>query len=455
MSRIWIILAAVTIGAAALIAVPDTGSAATTGDSYGLVDPATGIWHLYDGGTEVGYFYFGNPGDYPFMGDWDCNDIDTPGLYRQSDGYVYLRNSNTQGIANISFYFGNPGDVPIAGDFNGDGCDTVSIYRPSNQTFYIINKLGTSDGGLGAADYSYVFGNPGDKPFIGDFNGNGQDTPGLHRESTGLVYYRNTNSQGNADNTFIYGDPGDRFVAGDWTSNGIDSPGVFRPSNTTMYLRFENSQGNADRSWNVGSSAWLPVAGRFGDELPPPPTTTTTTTTIPGLIGMGSGVGDDVVMLNLPNVPIVIELTHTGSSNFSIWSLDSAFANVDLLVNEIGSYAGTNAMQFESDEPVSGLEVKADGSWTYQIRAVSSEPVVSCPQYGGGDSIVVLSDFDSSGGIAAISHAGSSNFNIWAWSSSDRDLLVNEIGLYSGNVVVAPGLDIWEITADGSWSIGC
>ena len=80
MSRIWIILAAVTIGAAALIATPDAGSAATEGDSYGLVDPATGIWHLYEGGTEVGYFFFGNPGDYPFMGDWNCNDIDTPGF---------------------------------------------------------------------------------------------------------------------------------------------------------------------------------------------------------------------------------------------------------------------------------------------------------------------------------------------------------------------------------------
>ena len=83
------------------------------------------------------------------MGDWDGDGVETPGLYRQSDGYVYLRNSNTQGIADIKFFFGNPGDVPIAGDFNGDGFDTVSIYRPSNQTFYIINKLGSNDGGLG------------------------------------------------------------------------------------------------------------------------------------------------------------------------------------------------------------------------------------------------------------------------------------------------------------------
>ncbi|MCI0544312.1 MAG: hypothetical protein L0Z49_07670, partial [Actinobacteria bacterium] len=54
-------------------------------------------------GLEVGAdqdtFYFGNPGDVAFSGDWDCDGSETLGLYRRSDGYVYLRNSNTQGVA--------------------------------------------------------------------------------------------------------------------------------------------------------------------------------------------------------------------------------------------------------------------------------------------------------------------------------------------------------------------
>ena len=448
---LWIVVVALVVGALPLVA--SSGEAIVRVDELGAVDPTTGQWHLRNDSGGVTTFYFGNPGDYPFMGDWDGDGVDTPGLYRQSDGYAYLRNSNTQGIADIKFFFGNPGDVPIAGDFNGDGFDTVSIYRPSNQTFYIINKLGSNDGGLGAADFSYVFGNPGDKPFVGDFDGDGIDTAGLHRESTGFVYFRNSHTQGIADNQFFFGDPGDRLVAGDWTGNGFDSPGLFRPSNTTWYLRWSNTQGNADESFVWGQAHWLPVAGEFGQLTPTP--TTTTTTTIPGLMAQGSGFGDNVAMLNIPNVPVVIELTHTGSSNFIVWSLDNAFGNVDLVVNEIGPYTGTNAMQFKSDEPVSALEIKADGTWTYQIRAVSSEPVVSCPQYGGGDSIVVLSNFRSASGIATISHTGNSNFIIWAWSSSDRDLLVNEIGAYAGNVVVASGHDVWEITADGSWSISC
>jgi hypothetical protein len=231
----------------------------------GLVDPSQGRWHLYNHvGIERTAFFYGNPGDYPFMGDWDGDGIETPGMYRQSDGYVYLKNSNTQGIANIRFFFGNPGDVPIAGDFNNDGFDTVSIYRPSNQTFYIINELGENDGGLGPADFSYVFGDPGDRPFVGDFNGNGQETVGLHRESTGLVYYRNEHLTGNADNQFIFGDPGDRLFAGDWTGTGVFTPALFRRANTTMYFKYSNSQGNADAQFVPGTSDldWLPVSGR-------------------------------------------------------------------------------------------------------------------------------------------------------------------------------------------------
>jgi hypothetical protein len=108
-------------------------------DGIAFFDPTSGLWHLEVMDGNPASFYFGNPGDYPIMGDWDCDNIDTPGLYRQSDGYVYLRNSNTQGPADIKFFFGDPGDFPLAGDFNGDGCDTVSIYRPAQQRIYVIN----------------------------------------------------------------------------------------------------------------------------------------------------------------------------------------------------------------------------------------------------------------------------------------------------------------------------
>jgi len=261
----------------AILPVPFQAAIAPAGaDGVGLVDPDQGIWHLRTRDGDPASFFFGNPGDFPMMGDWDCDGIDTPGLYRQADGFVYLRNSNTQGAADIKFFFGNPGDFPLAGDFNNDGCDTVSIYRPSQQRIFIINKLGENNGGLGEADFSYLFGNPGDKPFVGDFNGNGTDTVGLHRESSGFMYFRNSNTTGNAENQFFFGNPGDRLIAGDWNGTDEDSPAVYRPGNRTVYMRFENSQGNADEEYRWGESPYIPVAGNFG------PLSTTVTVNVTG-----------------------------------------------------------------------------------------------------------------------------------------------------------------------------
>ncbi len=233
-----------------------------TVDGVGLVDPESGQWYLreYSGVTS---FYYGDPGDVPFLGDWDCDGVDTPGLYRRSDGFVYLRNSNTQGVADIRFFFGNPGDLPLAGDFNGDGCDTVSIYRPDDARVFIINELGENEGGLGSAELDYGFGNPGDVPFVGDFDGDGVDTVGLHREATGFAYFRNSHTQGVADREFFYGDPGDQIRAGDWTGDGMDTVGLFRSDEARFYLKFANEQGPADIDFLFGEPGWIPVKGRF------------------------------------------------------------------------------------------------------------------------------------------------------------------------------------------------
>ena len=228
-----------------------------------LVDPETGVWHLRGADAAITSFYYGNPGDVPMMGDWNGDGIDTPGLFRSSDGYVYLRNSNNQGVAEVRFYFGNPGDIPLAGDFDGDGFDTVSLYRPSEGRVYIINRLGSGDAGLGAADLDYYFGNPGDKPFVGDFDGDGVDTVGFHREATGHVYYRNDHRQGPAQWSILFGDPGDRVVAHDWNRDGADSVAVFRPSNAKLYILFSNTTGVADREYFFGDGNWLPVTGTF------------------------------------------------------------------------------------------------------------------------------------------------------------------------------------------------
>lgn len=235
-------------------------------DGVGVVDTRTGLWYLRDPvPAQTTSFYFGKPGDRPFTGDWDCDGVDTPGLYRSSDGFVYLRNSNSQGLADASFFFGNPGDVPMAGDFDGDGCDTVAVYRPSEGRFYIINRLGNGSAGLGAADFAYYFGNPGDRPFVGDFDDDGIDEIGLHRESTGMVYFRLSHTAGPADRSFVYGNPADVMLSGRWHDAATeDTVGLFRPGDGSFHLNHSNQPGNANQNFIYGNSNTVPLSGAFG-----------------------------------------------------------------------------------------------------------------------------------------------------------------------------------------------
>ncbi len=269
MKRLLTVTTAVLGMVAALAALPAAPALAAPGDAgtVGLVDPTQGRWYLRDASGATTTFFFGNPGDVPFVGDWDCDGVDTPGLYRQSDGFVYLRNANAVGVADREFFFGNPGDVPVAGDFDGDGCDTVSIYRPSLARFYVINTLGDGNAGLGAAEHEFTFGDVGDQPLVGDFDADGKDEVALHRPSTGLVFYKNTLGFGHADVSFTFGDPGDHVFAADWDGDGEATVGAFRPGRAEFLLREANAAGPADRVFAFGGGFMLPVAGFFG-QLP-------------------------------------------------------------------------------------------------------------------------------------------------------------------------------------------
>ena len=126
-------------------------------------------------GVATSAFGYGNLGDLAMMCDWDGDGVPTIGVQRQADGHFYLRNSNTTGFADIEFIYGNPGDIPVCGDWDGDGIDTAGVVRSG--TWYLKNDhLG------GFADVTFVYGNPDDHAIAGDWNGDGIDTPGVQRE---------------------------------------------------------------------------------------------------------------------------------------------------------------------------------------------------------------------------------------------------------------------------------
>ena len=239
----------------ALYAAPECG------DTVGVFRPSNGLLYLknsnFSGFADIALNY-GLGGDYPVVGDWDGNGTVTIGVYRS--GSFYLRNSNTLGFADSVFPFGQPGDQPVAGDWDGDGVDTVGVYRPSTGQFLLRNTNGD-----GAEDASFYLGNVGDVGIAGDWDGDGLDTTGVFRPGNGIIFLKNQNEDGFADIALNYGLPGDQPVTGDWDNDGIDTIGVYR--NGQFMLRNSNTIGFAEIIFGLGNPGDMPIAGNW-DGLP-------------------------------------------------------------------------------------------------------------------------------------------------------------------------------------------
>jgi hypothetical protein len=231
-------------------------------DATGVFRPSNGLLYLKnqnDTGFADYALNYGLPGDYPVVGDWDGNGTTTIGIYR--DGHFYLKNSNELGFAEIVFPFGQPGDQPIAGDWDGDGDDTIGVFRPSTAQFQLRNS-----NDAGPAEMTFFLGNPGDVGIAGDWNGDGLDSTGVFRPSNGIIFLKDTNDTGIANYALNYGLPGDMPVMGDWNGDGIDTIGIYR--NGTFYLRDENTNGFATIVFSLGNPGDHPIAGNWDGSIP-------------------------------------------------------------------------------------------------------------------------------------------------------------------------------------------
>lgn len=162
-----------------------------------------------------------------------------------------------------------------------------------------------------------------------------------------------------------------------------------------------------------------------------------------------TGTGASVVPVPAGSALGIITASHDGSSNFALWAMDAANNQVDLLVNEIGGYAGTVPWGFK-DEGVTSVQVEADGSWSLTFAPVTAATELTMPTSGTGDSVLLYR-----GGAATptFTHAGESNFAVWVYGNRS-DLLVNEIGTYTGMHAMTAGPAFVVVEADGAWTIG-
>jgi hypothetical protein len=238
-------------------------------DTIGIYRPSNQTFYLRNSRTagapdivvQYGYLCGGQVCNYPIMGDWNGDGVDTIGIYDRARGVFLLRNQNATGFPAYEPVMGNPGDQPLAGrwtpDMNHDG---IGVFRNSNGILYLKKVIST-----GFSDYFAVMGNPGDVGLAGDWNSDGLDSVGVYRPSQSKFYLTNNNEPSGitfSQMDFIHGDGAqDKPFVGDWTGNAVSKPGLFRSG--TFMLRNTLSGGAPDVTFAYGAAGDMPLAGKW------------------------------------------------------------------------------------------------------------------------------------------------------------------------------------------------
>jgi Tol biopolymer transport system component len=185
--------------------------------------------------------------DRPVPGDWDGNGTTTAGIVRPLKGDLQWRFTNRfdPDGARRSFRLGRVPlyDVPIVGDWDGDGTDTAGLVRPvkGDLQFRLTNRS-RPKGATAAFRVGSV--RRYDVPVVGDWDGDGTDTAGLVRPVGGKLRWRVTNRRrpSRLGIRFQLGSVStqDIPVVGDWNGDGRDSPGIVRPVGGRLRWRLSN-----------------------------------------------------------------------------------------------------------------------------------------------------------------------------------------------------------------------
>lgn len=204
----------------------------------------------------IGHYPFGTASDILVPADYIQDDFSVEMAYfRPSNGNWYI-SPNTGIPANtIVTHWGQNGDIPAPGDFDGDAKADLTVFRPSTGDWWILNS---NDGSITALHW----GLNGDKPVPGDYDGDGRDDIAVFRPSVGDWYI--IKSTGGM--LFLhFGATGDIPVQEDYDGDGKADISVWRPSDGVWY-RLNSSDGSF-YALQWGLSTDIPVPADYDGDF--------------------------------------------------------------------------------------------------------------------------------------------------------------------------------------------
>jgi hypothetical protein len=204
------------------------------------------------------------PTFYVLMGDWNGDGVDTPAHFHTATGHWSMSDHNTQTDIQHQFDFGGPDVLPLAGDWDSDGIDSAIIYKPTSHEWQFKSRNDdTAEGGRfiwGVGDSTMV-------PVVGDWDGDGFDTLGFYDPATFSWFLSNkhiaSGPPGEYDILTTHGEPGCIPFVGDWDGDGTDTPAFYNPSTGVWNLKLRDGVPDVIFTWRSRGGDFFPLSGRF------------------------------------------------------------------------------------------------------------------------------------------------------------------------------------------------
>ena len=243
-------------------------------------------WWVNNSSTDtLTAFDFGlSPSDIAQPADYDGDGKDDVAVWRAdgiNSGY-YISQSGTNTVRFIAF--GQDGDIPMTEDYDGDGRDDLSVWRaPSSSvgqaTWYFLGSLNNPNNNLTFVPWGMRYGTESsqvDKPYPGDFDGDGKADFRVSRRAdtsvatanTAAVFY--TLSATGAFTQDYWGWASDKMLPGDYDGDGKTDLMVARGFNQggeqiVWWIRYTGGQADAAINWGTGGADQFAQGDYDGD----------------------------------------------------------------------------------------------------------------------------------------------------------------------------------------------
>jgi uncharacterized delta-60 repeat protein len=197
--------------------------------------PSDRTWYFNQSTNGLSATQFGLSTDKITPADYDGDGRTDIAVWRETTpthAYFYILESKTNTFRFEQF--GTTGDIPVSADFDGDGKADVAVYRngasAGAQSFFFYRPSGTP-----GVDFRAIYwGAAGNKPVVGDYDGDGKADAAVFDPATGIWYV--LRSLDNQLYAIQFGSSTDKLVPADYDGDGKTDVAVFRPDDGTWYL---------------------------------------------------------------------------------------------------------------------------------------------------------------------------------------------------------------------------